>query len=197
MVLLVALAPFWLPLPLPTLFLTVALAVPAGVIVAGLLLRAFQVRPAWPAALLGCALSLAGIYLVRQSEYASNLLVAAVVVAAYGVAAAVTTPGLWGRATWRRSETGVPFLAPDVEGYRLAVMEVGPGVVRYRLLPSTGFAPEAMIEVTIRPVSFGGLEGRIVERLDATVAITAGPDVPETVVEVVASTLAHRPHLFS
>ncbi|WP_157556310.1 hypothetical protein [Herbidospora yilanensis] len=92
-VLLVALAPFWLPLPLPTLFLTAPLAVPARVIVAGPLLRAFQVRPAWPAALLGCVLSLAGIHLVRQYEYASNLLVAAVVVAAYGVAAAVSPGG--------------------------------------------------------------------------------------------------------
>nr|WP_157553909.1 hypothetical protein [Herbidospora sakaeratensis] len=177
------LVPHLSPVTVYGLFTLVYAALPAGALLAWPLLWAFRVRPAGYAAVLGLLIVMVAGYLYLQVGDLEILPSALVVAGAYAVAALLTAPGLG----WR-----LPLLAPDLADHTLEVVDVSPGFLHYRLVAATGPA----VEVTIWPPGFGGLEGRIVERRDATVAIIAGPDVPESVIETIMSTLAPRPRLF-
>ncbi|NAS26298.1 hypothetical protein GT755_32070 [Herbidospora sp. NEAU-GS84] len=177
------------------LFMMIYAAVPAGGILAWPFLWVFRVRPAWTAAGLGLLFAMSAAYLVTSFFQPEPWAPILAVVIVYALVATVTTPGLAERLAWWRTGPAVarvPLLAPDLAGYRIEMVDASPGFLHYRLVPATGPA----VGVTIWPPGFGGLEGRVVERRDATVAITAGPDVQPELVEVIAWTLAPRPHLF-
>ncbi|WP_062351715.1 hypothetical protein [Herbidospora yilanensis] len=177
------------------LFMMAYAALPAGGLLAWPVLWALRVRPAWPVAGLGLLLTMSAAYLLTSFVEPDPYLLIPVIVGVYAVVALVTTPGLTERLAWWRTGAAVarvPLLAPDLTGYRIEVVDASPGFLHYRLVPAAGPA----VGVTIWPPGFGGLEGRVVERRDATVAITAGPDVPRELVEVIAWTLAPRPGLF-